>query len=381
MSLSRRRFLAASAAVPLFAPSLALAQAKEFRLGLITPNGHSWNKAALKLGDDLKAATNGRLTMTVFHSGQLGNEPAMMQQLQSGALDMGFIQAAELGSRVPHIAAINAPYIVRSTPSVAKFVRHPAAIKLFDVLPQETGTIGLGWGITGMRAVFSSKDLTNLADIKGMKLRINPTPVYRDFYSSLGAAPTPIPTPQVFDAMANGQVDGLEADLEFSWNQRFDKVSKVILQMNAVFMPMATVVSGRVWQSLPAADRELITKTVKSTLDAQIDELAGNEPKLVENFKNRLCIPFLGAGACADVLPTAARLAGELLGTVDPAVPFPFPGAEHNLAKVVENFKNAPIPIRQVDAKDTEAVIAEFDKIWLPKAPVLAELRKVGATL
>ena len=224
MSLSRRRFLAASAAVPLFAPSLALAQAKEFRLGLITPNGHSWNKAALKLGDDLKAATNGRLTMTVFHSGQLGNEPAMMQQLQSGALDMGFIQAAELGSRVPHIAAINAPYIVRSTPSVAKFVRHPAAIKLFEVLPQETGTIGFGWGITGMRAIFSSKDLTGLADIKGMKLRINPTPVYRDFYSSLGAAPTPIPTPQVFDAMANGQVDGLEADLEFSWNQRFDKV-------------------------------------------------------------------------------------------------------------------------------------------------------------
>ncbi|MGY4295315.1 TRAP-type C4-dicarboxylate transport system substrate-binding protein [Bradyrhizobium sp. i1.4.4] len=236
MPLSRRRFLAASAAASVFAPSLALAQAKEFRLGLITPNGHSWNKAALKFGDDLKAATNGRLTLTVFHSGQLGNEPAMMQQLQSGALDMGFIQAAELGSRVPHIAAINAPYIVRSTPAVAKFVRHPAAVKLFDVLPQETGTIGLGWGITGMRAVFSSKDLNSLADIKGMKLRINPTPVYRDFYSSLGAAPTPIPTPQVFDAMANGQVDGLEADLEFSWNQRFDKVSKVILQMNAVFI-------------------------------------------------------------------------------------------------------------------------------------------------
>jgi TRAP-type transport system periplasmic protein len=260
MTISRRRFLAASAAASVFAPSLSLAQAKEMRLGLITPNGHSWNKAALKLADKLKEETKGRLTMTVFHSGQLGNEAAMMQQLQTGALDMGFIQAAELGSRVPHIAAINAPYIVRSTPAVAKFVRHPLAVKLFDVLPQETGTIGLGWGITGMRAVFSVRDLNTLADIKGMKLRINPTPVYRDFYSSLGAAPTPIPTPQVFDAMSNGQVDGLEADLEFSWNQRFDKVSKSILQMNAVFMPMAAVVSGRVWQSLPAADKELITK-------------------------------------------------------------------------------------------------------------------------
>ena len=263
----------------------------------------------------------------------------MMQQLQSGALDMGFIQAAELGSRVPHIAAINAPYIVRSTPAVAKFVRHPAAIKLFEVLPQETGTIGLGWGITGMRAVFSSKDLTSLADIKGMKLRINPTPVYRDFYSSLGAAPTPIPTPQVFDAMANGQVDGLEADLEFSWNQRFDKVSKVILQMNAVFMPMAAVVSGRVWQTLPAADRELIAKTVKSTLDAQIDELASNEPALIENFKQRPDPDPPGAGrryrgchcrvrqdlAAQGTCPRRAAQ-GRRHALTPPAIPFKTPG-------------------------------------------------------
>jgi len=327
MTLSRRHIVALGASLPLAAPSLSLAQTKELRLGLITPVGHSWNKAALVLADKLKAATNGRLTMTVFHSGQLGNESAMMQQLQSGALDMGFIQAAELGSRVPHLAAINAPYLVRSTPAVAKFVRHPEVLKLFDVLPSTTGTIGLGWGITGMRAIFSSKDLQSLADIKGMKLRINPTPVYRDFYQLLGAAPTPIPTPQVYDAMANGQVDGLEADLEFSWNQRFDKVSKVILQMNAVFMPFAAIVSGRVWQAFSAADKDLITKLVKETLDEQIDGLAGNEPNLIENFKK------------------------------------------------------APIPIRQVAVADTEAVIAAFDKIWLPQAPVIANLRKVGASI
>ena len=327
MTLSRRHIVALGASLPLAAPSLSLAQSKELRLGLITPVGHSWNKAALVLADKLKAASNGRLTMTVFHSGQLGNESAMMQQLQSGALDMGFIQAAELGSRVPHLAAINAPYLVRSTPAVAKFVRHPEVLKLFDVLPASTGTIGLGWGITGMRAIFSSRDLKSLADIKGMKLRINPTPVYRDFYQILGAAPTPIPTPQVYDAMANGQVDGLEADLEFSWNQRFDKVSKVILQMNAVFMPFAAIVSGRVWQTFSAADRDLITKLVKETLDEQIDGLAGNEPSLIENFKK------------------------------------------------------APIPIRQVAVADTEAVIAAFDKMWLPQAPVIANLRKIGASI
>lgn len=327
MQITRRKLVAAAAALPLAAPSLSLAQAREFRLGILTPNGHPWNRAALKVGEMLKAESSGRLSLTVFHSGQLGNEAAMLQQMQSGALDMGWIMAAELGSRVPAIAAITAPYVVDSTDKIAKLVRHPVAMKLFDVLPTETGTIGLAWGITGMRAIFSSRDISKIADIKGMKLRINPTPAYRDFYQLLGAAPTPIPTPQVFDAMSNGQVDGLEADLEFSWNQRFDKVSKSILQMNAIFMPVIALVSGRVWQTLPTADRELITRVVRAALNTQIDELAENEPKLVEQFKA------------------------------------------------------TKIPMRIANAADAEAVVAQYDKIWLPKAPILAELRKAGKSL
>ena len=333
MSLSRRKFVVqaaagtAAASSALFTTVSRAAAAKEFRLGLITPAGHSWNRAAVGFGEALKKATDGRLSATVFHSGQLGNESAMMQQLQSGALDMGWIQAAELGSRVPHIAAINAPYIVRSTPAVAKFVRHPAAIKLFDVLPQETGTIGLGWGITGMRVVFSTKPISAPTDLKGMKLRINPTPVYRDFYQLLGAAPTPIPTPGVFDAMSNGQVDGLEADIEFSWNQRFDRVAKTMLPMNALFMPFAPLVSGRIWQTLDNKDKALITDLVKQSLDAQIKDIVTTE-----------------------------------LGLVD-------------------KFKASGITIKSDAGYNPAPIIAEFDKIWLPKAPQIAELRKIGAAL
>lgn len=332
MTTTRRQFIqrhAVAAAATVAAP-LVFAQgagAKEFRLGLITPAGHSWNRAALQFGEALKKESEGRLSVTVFHSGQLGNEAAMMQQLQSGALDMGWIQAAELGSRVASVAAINAPYLVRSTPSVAKLVKHPAATKLLEVLPRETGTIGLGWGITGMRAVFSTKDIASPTDLKGMKLRINPTPVYRDFYQMLGAAPTPIPTPQVFDAMSNGQVDGLEADIEFSWNQRFDKVAKTLLQMNALFMPFAPLVSGRIWQGLDAKDKELIRKLVAQSLDAQINDIVTTE------------------------------------------------------AGLIDKFKGTSIAFKTASSFNPDASIQEFDKLWLPKAPQIAELRKAGATL
>lgn len=327
MKLSRRQLIAGAAALPFAAPLVARAQSTELRLGLITPVGHSWNDAALHFGELLKESSGGRLNVTVFHSGQLGNEPAMMQQLQSGAMELGIIQAAELGSRVDHIAAINAPYLVRSTDAAAKLVRTPEAIELFDALPQQTGTIGLGWAITGMRAVFSAQPMDNLDGLKGKKLRINPTPVYRDFYQLLGAAPTPIPTPQVFDAMSNGQVDGLEADIEFSWNQRFDKVAKSILRMNALFMPAAAVTSGRWWMQQPDADKALIQAAMKAALDQQIDSLAAEEPALIENFK--------GTGIAMHEIPEEA----------------------------------------------STQLIAEFDKVWMPKAPIIAKLREVGASL
>lgn len=331
MTFSRRTFLggvAAGAALSLATPSLVRAQeTRTLRLGIVTPPGHPWNNAALKVGEALKTETNGRLSISVFPAGQLGNEAAMLQQMQSGALDLGWIMTAELGSRIPAVAAINAPWVVDSTAKVAKLVREPVAMKLLDVLPAETGTVGLAWGITTMRVVFSAKEIAGLDDINGMKLRINTTPAYRDFYQLLGAAPTPIPTPAVFDAMSNGQVDGLEADLDFSWNQRFDKVSKTMLKMNAIFMPCVALASGRVWQTLPEADREIIARLTKAALDEQIDATVANEPALLEKF---------------------AR---------------------------------AGIPIKDVTVADAGRIIAEYDKIWLPKAPVLAELRKVGATL
>ena len=281
----------------------------------------------MQFGEALAKETNGRLKVTVFHSGQLGNESAMMQQLQSGALDMGWIQAAELGTRVPSVASINAPYLVRSTAAVAKLVKTPTALKLLDVLPRETGCVGLGWGITGMRVVFSNKDIKTPNDLKGMKLRINPTPVYRDFYQYFGAAPTPIPTPAVFDAMTNGQVDGLEADVELSWSQRFDKVSKVMMPMNALFMPVAPLFSGRVWATLDAKDRDLVRQLTSQALDGQINDIVTTEVGLLEKLKKE------------------------------------------------------SISIRDLGSFDTKPAIEAFDKIWLPKAPQIAELRAVGAKL
>ena len=330
MIITRRHLLSTSlgATALLAAPAVLRAQSgKVYRLGVTTPPGHPWNNAAEAVGRRLSEETDGRLSIQVFPSNQLGNEAAMLQQMQSGALEMGWIMTAELGSRIPAIAAINAPWLVPTTEKVAALVRHEAALKLLDVLPAQTGTIGLGYGITTLRVVFTGPEANGIEDIRGMKLRINTTPAYRDFYQLLGAAPTPIPTPQVFDAMSNGQVDGLEADLDLSWNQRYDKVAKTMLRLNALFMPCVALASGRIWQSIAEGDRALITRLTREELDKQIDATVANE------------------------------------------------------ASLLVKFKESGIKIVDVSMDNTADIIKSYDEMWLPKAPAIAELRQAGATL
>ena len=104
MNITRRQVIIGGSALMMGTPGMLLAQTKQLRLGILTPNGHPWNVAAEKVAASLKEQTNGRLNLTVFASGQLGNEGAMLQQMQSGALDMGWING---------VVSINLPAVKR----------------------------------------------------------------------------------------------------------------------------------------------------------------------------------------------------------------------------------------------------------------------------
>ncbi len=90
-------------------PGVLRAQSRDLRLGIITRPAIPGTMPRSRVAEVLKGENRGKLTMTVFHAGQLGNEGAMMQQLQTGALDMAFLQGGRGRNRVPNVAAILAP--------------------------------------------------------------------------------------------------------------------------------------------------------------------------------------------------------------------------------------------------------------------------------
>lgn len=259
--------------------------AEEFRLGLITPPPHIWTKAAIAFGDELAEASGGAHSVTVFPARQLGNEAEMLQQLQTGALDMAFMTVAEVSNRAPDFGAFYAPYLADDIAHAGRILRSDTAKGLLAQLPAEVGVVGTGYGMAGLRQIVSRGEVSSAADLAGMKLRITPFDPILDFYNAIGAAPTPMPLPAVYDALANGQVDAIDMDAELIWVLKYYEHADTIVQSDHMMFPMVGLVSARVWAGLSAEDRAMIGDLMAKHVDSSIDSYIAKEQGWLEQIE------------------------------------------------------------------------------------------------
>ena len=265
--MNRIKTLTLAVAATALAASSLTAQARDFRLGLITPPQHMWSTEAEAFAETLHERSGGEHSVSVFPAQQLGNEAQMVQQLQTGALDMAFLTIAEISNRIPDFGALYAPYLVDGVDHAARLLRSDTAAELLELMPAEVGLVGVGYGMVGMRQVLSRDPIVSMDDMRGQRLRITPFEPIRDFYTATGAAPAPLPLLEVYDALANGQVDAIDMDFDSILILKFYEQADNLLISNHMMFPMVGVVSGRVWRELSAEDRELIETTMAEHLE------------------------------------------------------------------------------------------------------------------
>jgi TRAP-type transport system periplasmic protein len=241
--------------------------ADRFRMGLPTPPSHVWTIEANAFAVSLEQKTDGRHTVDVFPASQLGNDAQMLQQLQTGALDMVFMPIAEISNRLPEFGALYAPYLADDIESSARILKSEVANALLDELPAKIGVVGIGYALGGMRQIVTRGRVASAADLSGLKLRVTPLEPIRDFYLLLGAAPIPLPIGSVYDALANGQIDAIDMDLENTWKQKYYELGETVILSKHMMFPMVGLVSAVKWRTLDAQTRQVIEETMNEHFD------------------------------------------------------------------------------------------------------------------
>ncbi|MHB8765178.1 MAG: TRAP transporter substrate-binding protein, partial [Deferrisomatales bacterium] len=236
------------------------AAADTLKFGTTVPPTHVWNKVAGRFADNLKTASNGRFEIKVSPLSKLGNEQQMVDMIQIGSLEFSLVPAAMLANREESLMGWSLPYLFADVTEAGKAANLPAAREMLRRL-ETHGIVGLGYTFAGMRQVLGVKPVKAPGDLVNRKVRSFPSPVYNDWWTLLGAAPTALALGEVGPALTTGLLDAIDADLDIIVGLKYNVQAPNLAMTNHMAFPGVVMISKKWWDALPKADQELITTT------------------------------------------------------------------------------------------------------------------------
>ncbi|HEX5816181.1 MAG TPA: TRAP transporter substrate-binding protein, partial [Methylomirabilota bacterium] len=193
--MSRR--LIAALAVLLLATA-APAHAAELTMGNVNPAKHGTTLSAQQFADKLAELTGGKVKVVHHHSGALGGEREVAQQVQLGTVDLTPVTAAPLSTLVPEMSAFQLPYIFRDYQHVYTALDGSDVIrKYYDGVMDRKGFKLLGFFAAGYRGIYGHYPINSIADVKGKKIRVQEDKILVATFKALGMISTPIAFPEV----------------------------------------------------------------------------------------------------------------------------------------------------------------------------------------
>ena len=290
---TRRVFLAAGvlAVATAFSGGAAVAQDKiVLKATDVHPLGYPTVEAVVRMGKRLETATNGRISIQMYPSMQLGGEKEMIEQAQVGALQIARISLGPMGPLVPELNAFNLPYVFRDPEHMRKVVTGPIGDEMLKKLSDHPNSnlIGLAWMTGGTRNVYSKKPVKSMEDLKGQKIRMMGNPIFVDTMNAMGGNGVAMGYDQLINALQTGVVDGAENNEPSYASGQHYRYAKYYSMTQHLIIPEILVFSRRTWNTLKKEDQDLIMKEAKA---AQAEQW-----KLWEEFEKKSIADMKAAG-------------------------------------------------------------------------------------
>ncbi len=233
------------------------------------PQDYPTTKGDYEFARLVKERTNGRIVVEVFHSKQLGEERAVIEQVQLGGIDMTRVSISAVSAFVRDLDAFQLPYLYRDAAHMWKVLNGKIGEEILKK-HEAFNFVGVGWFEGGSRNFYTKKQVKTVSDLKGMKIRVQQAPLMVGMVEALGAVATPLPYGEVYSALQTGVVDGAENNWPSYLTTSHYEVAKYFITDEHTRVPEITVGSKKVFDKLSKEDRAIILKAAKDAVAYQI---------------------------------------------------------------------------------------------------------------
>lgn len=278
-----------------------------FKLGTVNPSDCPRNTAAYEFAKVLGEKSQGKIKVDVYTNNQLARgEAAVFEGVQMGTIDVAPVGSAPLGGMFePLYLPLDLPFIWFSREQVWKVMDGPIGQELLKKM-ESRGVKGFGfgggWGFRHMQS--NKRAIYTPDDMKGQTIRVQESPIYIGMMKQLGANPVPMPWGEVYLAMKQGTVDGMESPTFSIVSGKYTEVTKYVSLTRHTYPPISWFMNLKKYQALSpdlrqavdesfraACARDRTAEVEKEGADLLVIKNAGvqvNEVKDLQTFQDRM---------------------------------------------------------------------------------------------
>ena len=256
----------------LFASSTASAQNRQFSFAYDQPKTSAYGFGADVFGKKLTELSKGTLSINQYPGAQLGTEAQTLQKVQTGDIDFVLVSTANASTAQPESGVFSIHFIFRDEAHAVKVLGDPKVIAAMREMyaAKVKGAHMLTLGTQGLRHMYGKKEIKKVADLKGVKVRVQATVTEDTLFPAYGAQIVHMPFGEVYTSLQTGVVDMAENGINSYLINKHYEVAPVMSVTEHEANNAVLFVSDKVWASLNAEQKKWV--------QAAADEMSKKEP-------------------------------------------------------------------------------------------------------
>lgn len=310
--VSRRFALAACAAATLAATPAAFAQQKLQIAGNFATEHPSSVAVDQVFKKEVARLTNNQLQVDVFPAMQLGGAKENIDAVRSGTLALTWVGGAFLSRIVPELEAVSLPFVFRDRATAFRVIDGPVG-QAIDQKLQAKGFVSLGWMELGSRNITNSRGpIRTMADLKGLKLRLQPNETHLASFRALGANPVAMDVKELYSALEQRVVDAQENPYTVISASRYSEVQKHLSNSGHFFDFIAVVASKKAFEQLKPEYQKAVREAMSATIAHQRKLAIESEAKALAELKGKMTLTEISPAAIDEMRKATAPVIEEV---------------------------------------------------------------------
>jgi C4-dicarboxylate-binding protein DctP len=274
--------------VPAVVSAQSPGQAKYvIRAGYTNPVAHPVTETGYLFQELVHSRSKGQIKVEVYPSAQLGSNKELSESVRAGTIQMTAVAPDYMTPLVPWFDALSLPFLWDSYTTEWAAFNGWLGKKMNEALEQKGVTIVAinegGFNHFGNRV----RPIEKVEDVKGLKIRVIPSPILLASMQALGAKPIGMDYKEVYTSLESGAIDGILLPATYIWNAKFYEVISYYSLCGFFHFSMATFMNKKFLDNLPPDLKTIVLDSAKIARDRQRAKVAGEEAEILELLRTK----------------------------------------------------------------------------------------------